>query len=108
MPHKAALTTSLGPAKALDMWQWLMVGGCVSPLNSVESLMFEPGADCGTNELLWNHLKGSRNLSLQIVGWGRYLAERAGEVPISWQATSAIPLLRGGYLMLVPSGLSPS
>jgi hypothetical protein len=108
VPHEAALTASLRPEEALDMWQWLMDGGYVSPLNNVESLMFGTGADCGTNELVWNHLKGSWNLSLQTLGWGRYLAERAGQVPILWQATSANPFVRKGYLLLVPSGLSPN
>jgi hypothetical protein len=108
VPHYAALSASLRPEEALDMWEWLMDGGYFSPLNNAESLLFGPGADYSTNELVWNHLKGSWNLSLQTLGWGRYLAERAGQVPILWQATSANPLVRRGYSMLVPSGLSPS
>jgi hypothetical protein len=49
-----------------------------------------------------------RDLSLQTLGWGRYLAERHGQVPILWQAITNNPLLRKGYLLLVPGGLSPT
>jgi hypothetical protein len=108
VPHEAALLASLRPEEALAMWDWLMDGGYFTPLNNTESLMFGAGSDCGTGELMWNHLKGSWNLSLQTLGWGRYLAERAGQTPILWQATSANPFVRRGYLLLVPSELSPS
>jgi hypothetical protein len=108
VPHEAALIASLRPEEALAMWGWLMNGGYFTPLNNAESLMFGAGSDCGTDELVWNHLKGSWNLSLQTLGWGRYLAQRAGQTPILWQATSANPFVRRGYLLLVPSEPSSS
>jgi hypothetical protein len=108
VPHYAGLIASLRPEEALAMWDWLMEGGYFSPLNNVESLMFRADSACGTDEVVWNHLKGSWNLSLQALGWGRYLAERTGLEPILWQATAANPLVRRGYLVLVPSRPSPS
>lgn len=86
------------------MWNWLIDGAYFSPLNNVESLMFIANSDCDATVPVWNHLKGSWNLSLQTLGWGRYLAEREGKVPVLWQAITANPLLRDGYLILTPSG----
>jgi hypothetical protein len=100
VPHYAALVASDRPPEALDMWGWLMDGGYFSPLNNVESLMFEAGSDCGSRKLVWNHLKGSWNLSLQTLGWGRYLAERAGQVPVLWEAAKGTAFLRQGYEVL--------
>ncbi len=104
VPHYAAMTASLHPQKTVDIWDWLIDRGHFTPLNNVESLMFSGDSDCDPTAMVWNHLKGSWNLSLQTLGWGRYLAEREGQVPILWQATTANPLLSRGYLLLVPSG----
>jgi hypothetical protein len=104
VPHYGALIASLRPEEALAMWDWLIDAGYFSPLNNVESLMFGTGSDCDTDELVWNHLKGSWNLSLQTLGWGRYLAERAGQVPVLWNAATASPFLRRGYEILAPGG----
>ncbi len=100
--HYSAMITSLQPQEATSMWNWLIAAGHFSPLNNVESLMFPAGSNCDSTSVLWNHLKGSWNLSLQTLGWGRHLAEQRGQSPILWQATLANPLLRKGYLLLVP------
>jgi hypothetical protein len=104
VPHYAAMIASLGPGEATEMWDWLIERGYFTPLTNVESLMFSTGSSCEPAQVAWNHLKGSWNLSLQTLGWGRYLAERDGQVPILWQATTANPLLDQGYLFLAPSG----
>lgn len=64
--------------------------------------MFPDDTNCDPATVLWNHQKGSWNLSLQTLGWGRYLAERRGQVPILWQATLTNPLIHKGYQLLVP------
>jgi len=104
VPHDAALLASLRPGEALRMWDWLMEHGLFSPLTDVESLMFPAGASCHSDSVRWNELKGSWNLSLQTLGWGRYLAESRGAVPVLWRATTANSLLRQGYHMLAPGG----
>ncbi len=72
VPHYAGLISSLRPAEALALWEWLEQQGLFTPLNNVESLMFNDESTC--SDLTWNALKGSWNLSLQTLGWGRYLA----------------------------------
>lgn len=104
VPHYSALIASLRPQEARKMWDWLIQGGFFSPLNNVESLMFPADSGCERSEALWNHLKGSWNLALQTLGWGRYLAERAGQTPILWQAAQKNPLLRNGYDLLASGG----
>jgi len=105
IPHYSAMIASLRPQDAVEMWDWLINHGYFSPLNNVESLAFPESSSCDPVAVTWNQLKGSWNLSLQTLGWGRYLAERDGQVPILWQATTANPLLRKGYhLLLAPSG----
>jgi hypothetical protein len=98
------MIASLRPQEATKMWDWLINYGYFSPLTNVESLMFRAGSGCDSATLVWNQLKGSWNLSLQTLGWGRYLAERDGQVPILWQATTANPLLSKGYSLLAPRG----
>jgi hypothetical protein len=103
VPHYAALIASLRPVEATRMWGWLIQYGYFSPLNNVESLMFPVGAGCDPASAAWNQLKGSWNLALQTLGWGRYLAERRGEIPVLWQATTANAVLRSGYRLLAPA-----
>ncbi len=103
VPHYSAMIASLRPREAIKMWDWLMNAGFFTPLNNVESLAFLGGLNCDASDAVWNQLKGSWNLSLQTLGWGRYLAERRGQVPILWQAATANPLLRRGYRLLAPS-----
>lgn len=104
VPHYAALIASLRPQEAIEMWNRLIHDGYFSPLNNAESLLFPPSPDCDSTALVWNQLKGSWNLSLQALGWGRYLAERSGQVPILWHATLANRSLRAGYDLLAPNG----
>jgi hypothetical protein len=108
VPHYAAMIASLRPQEAIEMWDWLIDDGHFSPLNNAESLLFPASSGCDSAAMVWNQLKGSWNLSLQTLGWGRYVAERDGQVPILWQATTADPLLSKGYLLLVPNGPSPT
>ena len=105
VPHYSALLASLHPQEASLMWGWLIQNGFFSPLNNVESLIFPAGSGCAAENVEWNSLKGSWNLALQTLGWGRYLAERDGKIPAGWQATLVNPFLRGGYLVLAPGGV---
>ncbi len=104
VPHYAGLVASLRPVEATAMWAWLMAGGFLSPLNNVESLMFPPDATCDYDEVVWNQLKGSWNLALQTLGWGRSLAQQQRQMPVLWQAALANVFLRGGYDLLAPDG----
>lgn len=105
-PHYAALIASPRPDEAIHIWKWLIANGLFTPLNNAESLMFPLGAPCNPGAVVWNHMKGSWNLALQTLGWGRYLAERQGLEPVLWQATTQNTLLRNGYCLLSPSGCS--
>ena len=101
-PHYAGMISSLRPDEAIRMWDWLIANGLFTPLNNVESLMFPEGAPCGRNDVVWNQMKGSWNLALQTLGWGNYLAQRQGQEPVLWQATTNNAMLRDGYRVLVP------
>lgn len=103
-PHYAGLAAGLRPAEATAMWAWLIAAGLFSPLNNVESLTFAEGAACAGGGATWSHQKGSWNLALQTLGWGRYLSERGGQVPLPWRGALANPLLRAGYGRLAPGG----
>jgi hypothetical protein len=100
VPHYAALAASLRPREATALWSWLIAGRLFTPLTNVESAMFPAGARCEAAMLEWNQLKGSWNLALQTLGWGRYLAERAGHEPALWRGAGASPLLSRGYALL--------
>ncbi len=102
-PHDAALIASLRPAEAIWMWAWLSENGLVTPLDNVESLLVPVGAACDSAGVVWNQLKGSWNLALQTLGWGRYLVGQRGQIPDLWQAALANAFLRQGYLLLAPS-----
>jgi hypothetical protein len=106
VPHYSAMIASLRPTEAIKMWTWLINEGSFSPLNNVESLLFPAGSKCIASDIQWNQMKGSWNLALQTLGWGRYLAERRGQLPILWQATFNNKFLRDGYSLLVPAGIS--
>jgi hypothetical protein len=105
VPHYAAMIASLRPEEAIEMWDWLIKNGGFSPLTNVESLVFPASSSCDPDSMVWNQLKGSWNLALQTLGWGRYLAERNGQVPILWQATAENPPLHKGYHLLVPDDI---
>jgi hypothetical protein len=104
-PHYSAMVASLRPEETIEMWDWLIANGHFSPLNNVESLMFPTGTNCDSTTVTWNQLKGSWNLSLQTLGWGRYLAERDGRTPVLWQAVTTNSLLERGYQILAPDGV---
>jgi hypothetical protein len=78
VPHYAGLVASLRPDEASAFWDWIEETGLLTsphlftPLNNVESFMFVDEPAC--QEVVWNALKGSWNLSLQTLGWGRLLA----------------------------------
>lgn len=106
VPHYSAMIASLLPAQATSLWGWLIEDGPFSPLNNVESLLFATGAACSPEMAQWNQLKGSWNLALQTLGWGRYLAQRNGKMPILWQAVYTNPFLRAGYKQLAPEAIA--
>ena len=105
VPHYAAMIASLHPAEAINLWAWLTDQGSFSPLNNAESMLFASGASCTADNLDWNELKGSWNLALQTLGWGRYLAEQRGQKPVLWQAAASNAFLHDGYDLLTPNEL---
>ena len=91
-PHYAGLVAALCPGEAAALWEWLEGEGLFTPLNNVESLMIVDEATC--EEVIWNGLKGSWNLSLQTLGWGGLLA---GENHPLYAAMGSNDLLSQGY-----------
>jgi hypothetical protein len=104
-PHYSAMIASLRPAEAIKMWDWLIAQEYFSPLNNVESLMYSPANSGCSFPAVFNDLKGSWNLALQTLGWGRYLAQKNGRDPSIWIAATQNSFLRKGYLLLVENGL---
>jgi hypothetical protein len=102
-PHYSAMIAPLYPQEAIAMWSWLINQGHFSPLNNVESLIFPTDSNCDDESMQWNDLKGSWNLALQTLGWGRYLAEQRRQTPILWQAATANTFLQTGYRLLTIS-----
>ena len=94
-PHYAGLVASLRPTEAAALWEWLEGLGLFTPLNNVESLMFVDEPIC--EDVIWNGLKGSWNLSLQTLGWGRLLAE--GDHPL-YAAMWSNDRLNQGYRVM--------
>jgi hypothetical protein len=86
------------------MWDRLMRDDFFTPLTNVESFFFADGASCARDAMTWNSLKGSWNLALQTLGWGRYLAQRRGESPALWRAVERNAFLGAGYALLAPDG----
>ena len=101
IPHYAGMVSELTPQESIAMWHWLIEEAGFSPLNNIESLMFESGSDCESNYLKVNMLKGSWNLLLQSLGWGRYLVGKSSQEPNIWEATSDNKFLHSGYNRLV-------
>ena len=106
VPHYSAMVASIRPTETLTMWAWLINQGPFSPLNNVESLMSPTETGCNAASIHWNPLKGSWNLALQTLGWGRYLAERDGLVPVLWQTISTNAFLNEGYNLIASTPLS--
>ena len=105
-PHYSALVASLRPEASIRMWDWLIQSGYFTPLNNVESLTFPTQTNCDSDAVIWNQLKGSWNLALQTLGWGRYLVERDGHLTVLWQAVTTNSFLKNGYQLLAPNGSS--
>ena len=102
IPHYSAMLAATRPQESRNMWSWLIDNGLFTPLNNVESLMFPANSvSCHPDEVVWNELKGSWNLALQTLGWGRYLAQQRSETPILWQALQNNPDLSTGYNLMV-------
>jgi hypothetical protein len=95
VPHYAALIASLRPAEAVAFWEWIEAKGLFTPLNNVESFMLVDEPAC--KHLVWNALKGSWNLSLQTLGWGRLLA---GDNHPLFAAVWSNHALRRGYTVM--------
>jgi hypothetical protein len=91
----------LRPEDAQRFLEYVFDQNLFTPLNNIESFMYpENATDC---EIIhWNHLKGSWNLSLQTLGWGRYLAEKQGQMPILWRSLTENEFLSFGYQVLAP------
>jgi hypothetical protein len=102
VPHYAGLVASLRPTQAITLWNWIETEGLFTPLNDVESLMFVDEPAC--EQVVWNALKGSWNLSLQTLGWGRLLA---GDDNPLHQGLWANAVLRRGYLCMMPRVFLP-
>lgn len=102
-PHYAAMAASILPEDAAQMWSWLYGHGLMSPLTHVDSLMFRDDVGCDERSGVWTQLKGSWDLTLETLGWGRAAARERGETPILWMSTDHNRLLRRGYAVLVPA-----
>jgi len=92
------MIASLRPGQAITLWKWLEDSGLATPLNNVESLMFVDEPTC--NRVEWNALKGSWNLALQTLGWGRLLA---GDHYPLYDAVQNNGVLSRGYTTLTTS-----
>jgi hypothetical protein len=96
VPHYAGMLASISPTQSSALWDWLESEELFTPLNDVESLMMRDKPTC--TQIAWNALKGSWNLSLQTLGWGRLLA--GSDHPLS-QAAWTNDLLRQGYVVML-------
>ena len=102
VPHYAGLVAALRPTHAIEIWQWGEREGLFTPLNGVESLMFVDEPAC--EQVVWNGMKGSWNLSLQTLGWGRLLA---GDDNPLYRALWANDTLRQGYQRMLAQVFLP-
>ncbi len=105
IPHYSAMIASLRPQEAVAMWDWLINNDFFTPLNNVESLTFPTNSNCNPDAAVWNSLKGSWNLSLQTLGWGRYLAQRNGQLPTLWETATTNSYLSAGYFLLASKAI---
>jgi uncharacterized protein YkwD len=102
VPHYAGMVSAISPTQASALWDWLETKALFTPLNNVESLMMTDEPTC--TQITWNALKGSWNLSLQTLGWGRLLVDN--DHPL-YQAMWANDHLQQGYLAMVPNVYLP-
>ena len=102
VPHYAGMVAAISPTQASAVWDWLETKALFTPLNNVESLMTTDEPTCA--QITWNALKGSWNLSLQTLGWGRLLA--GSDHPL-YQALWTSEVLRQGYMVMLPKVYLP-
>ncbi|MBK8011221.1 MAG: hypothetical protein IPK13_07710 [Deltaproteobacteria bacterium] len=99
-PHYAAMVATTLPKDTQRMWSWLEEHGLMSPLSHVDSLMFPDNQRCDEHGAVWTQLKGSWNLTLETLGWGRAAALERNETPILWTSTERNRFLDRGYRLL--------
>jgi hypothetical protein len=127
VPHYAGVIAALRPTRAISLWNWIETEGLFTPLNNVESFMivvqkvflpiimaeFQEGSfswiesalPTGNSNLrtcdrvVWNERKGSWELSLQTLGWGRLLV---GDNNLLYQGFLDNNMLRQGYMVMCP------
>jgi hypothetical protein len=97
------MIAALRPNQATTVWDWLLGRQLVTPLNNVESLALSGAPAC--QQLIWNSLKGSWNLGLQTLGWGRLLVGPSNPL---YDAMRNNALLSRGYATLVGGGTPTS
>jgi len=95
VPHYPAMVSALRPDEAVTSWERLMEDGLFTPLNNTESLMFDDEPSC--TQVRWNGLRGSWNLGLQALGWGRYLSQSRNPL---YEAMWANEMLAEAYRVL--------
>ena len=99
VPHDAALAAVLTPTAALSTWSWLESNNYFTPLSNPESLMCIDEPACET--IVWNAQQSSWNLSLQTLGWGRYLTGEGATNPLH-NAMQSNATLAAGYRVMSP------
>ena len=108
VPHYAGVAAPLRPTQSITLWNWIETEQLFTPLNNVESFMITDemtttdGLTC--TQMVWNALKGSWNLSLQSLGWGRLLA---GDDNPLHQAMWTNDMLRRGYTVMCSAVFLP-
>lgn len=102
VPHYAGMVAAISQTQATALWDWLETKALFTPLNNVESLMTTDEPTC--SQMTWNALKGSWNLSLQALGWGRLLA--GNDHPL-YQAMWTNDVLRRAYVTMLPKVYLP-
>ena len=101
VPHYTGIIASLRPTQAITMWNWLEGEGLFTPLNNAESFMFTDeltstdGPTC--TQIVWNSRKGSWEIALQTLGWGRYLTGNNNAI---YQGVMANDMLQQGYMVM--------
>ena len=97
-PHYVAMISSEHYSESQMYWDYMLQNN-FTPLNNVESLGIDQ-----TDNVHWNSLKGSWNLSLQTLGMGRALSACKF---ITYEALSNNSYLLDGYNSLMPDGFDP-
>lgn len=97
-PHYAAMIAAENPGAFEQLFLYLMdSGGIFTPLNNVESFGVTAGGS-----VRWNSLKGSWNLSLQVLGAGRALS---GGNYLPYRVLDSNAFLKQGYIGIMGSSI---